>query len=244
MDPNQAQQILNDMNAGKIVWDDNLRAQADNALRGGGGGSDPYSSLINAITSMIGSPPEPYETKNPFSFDEELARQASTAEYAPYYDEMLADYTSEIERTKTRSTDDLKRTLEFLAGSKEYFVGSARRVLDKAIDSTSKGYAGQNLFFSGARDKDIRELKEEDTITTNEYLRGYDYQKSGAELSNQRTLEDAELKQKIYNRDIERDKQYTIESGILQRKTEAREEYEAGRNKYYQNYPSYYGGLT
>jgi hypothetical protein len=45
----------------------------------------------------------------------------------------------------------------------------------------------------------------------------------------------------MYNRDIEREKKYAIESGVLQRESEVREEYEAGRTKYYDN--AQYGGL-
>ena len=224
-------------------------AAADTKAKGitGGGGSNGggiASEYISSIADLIGKVPEPYETKNPFFFDEQLAREASTAEYAPYYQELLSDYVANIERTKSRSSKDLKRTLDFLGGGKEYFLGRERRLLDKAIKNTSEGYAGRNLFFSGAREKDIRELKEESEEGVSEYMRGYGYKTGEAELTHERTLEDEALKQKFYTRDIEREKKYAVEQGILQRKGETREEYELGRKKYYSQFPAYYGGLA
>ena len=231
--------------AGKVEGD--IRWQMDNpggSYGGSSGGGGVAGDYISSIAGLIGKVPEPYETKNPFFFDEKLAKEASTAEYAPYYQEMLSDYVANIERTKSRSTEDLKRTLEFLGGGKEYFLGRERRLLDKAIKSTSEGYAGKNLFFSGAREKDIKELQQESEAGVGEYMRGYGYKTGEAELAQKRTAEDEELKQRLYTRETEREKKYAVEQGILQRKGETRDEYELSRKKYYSQFPAYYGGLA
>ncbi len=225
------------------LWDDNYHAQQE-ALEKGGGGGDFASSFASSISSIT-----PYEQKagyftDVWSKDEALARESVVAEYSPYYTEKLTDYTSAIEQGKSRSQEDLKRTLEFLAGGKEYFLGTARRVLDKALRASNEGYAGRNLFFSGAREKDIREMKQEDVAQTGEYMRGYGYNTAGAEQTAKRTGEDLALNQKMYTRDIEREKKVAIEAGVLGRRGEAMQEYETGRSKYYSQYPNYYSGVV
>jgi hypothetical protein len=214
---------------------------------GGGGGSidDILSSAVSSMTGFIKAP-KPYETVNPFSFDEELAKQASTAEYAPYYQEMLSDYVTGVERNKSRSQEDLTRTMEQLSAGKEYYMGVERRALDKAMRQTNEGYAGRGLFFSGVKDRDIKELQTESEAQTGNYLKGYEYNVSGAQLGAERTSEDLALEQKMKERDITREQKYAVESGVLQRKQEAKDEYEVGRKKYEQNwymsnYPEYYG---
>ena len=190
---------------------------------------------------------KPYEQVNPFFFDEALAREASTAEYSPYYDELLSDYTSEVQRTSSRSNEDMKTTLEQLAASKDYYVGRERRLLDKATRNTNEGYAGNNLFFSGARERDVKELSTEYMagVGTEEqpgqYLKEYQQNVTGTKLANTRTQEDLTTKQSNFTRDITREKQYGIEQGVLARKGEVRDEYEQSRKNYYNQY--YLGGM-
>lgn len=230
-------------------WDQN-GANADFQAKGGqagsqtssGGGSaddlvNKYKEYFTGLISQI----KPYDEVNPFAFDEQLAKQASTAEYSPYYNEMLTDYTSQVERTKSRSQEDLTKTLEQLQAGKEYYMGTERRVLDRALDSTNKGYAGQNLFFSGAREKDIGQLKTDYAAQTGEYTRQYGTNVAQAQQTAQRTTEDVNTAQSQYGRDTERSKQYAIESGVLQRKTEAVNQYEMGRKKYYESQGVYTG---
>lgn len=246
-----AQDLVNAGFYGYAGWSD-AAAEADfNATGGAGkGGFSSYgtSSLDGILQSAIDpyvsyfKASKNYETENPFFFDEELARSASTAEYAPYYDDMLTDYTTTIENTKSRSQEDLKTTLERLSASKEYYVGRERRLLDKSMRSTNEGYAGNNLFFSGARERDIKELEGEYMagIGTEEqpgyYLKSYATNVGEAKRDSSRTLADATIQQNIYNRSWESSKKSAIEGGVLQRESETREEYEEGRKKYYEDW--------
>lgn len=247
-----AQQLVNMGYTGYAGWDD-AGANADFNATGGSGkggpsGGDGGSSVddilnnaISAITSMVPKPVKPYDEVNPFFFDEELARTASVAEYTPYYQEMLTDYISKVETTKSRSEQDMTRTLEQLEAGKEYYMGTQRRLIDKAVKNVNEGYAGRGLFFSGARPKDIGELQTEYEAENKNYLTNFQYQKTGAELQKRRTTEDVDLASKLYTRDVEREKKSAIEGGVLQRKSEVRDEYEASRQKYYDN--ANYGGL-
>jgi len=211
---------------------------------GDGGGTsvdDILNSAISAMTALVPKPVTPYDEVNPFFFDEELARRASTAEYTPYYNEMLSDYVTKVETTKSRSEEDMNRTLEQLEAGKEYYMGTQRRLLDRAVKNVNEGYAGRGLFFAGARPKDIGELEKEYDADKQNYLTDYKYQKTGTKLQNQRGLDTLNTEQETYTRDTEREKKYAIEGGVLQRQGEVRDEYEASRQKYYDN--ANYGGL-
>ena len=203
---------------------------------GGGGGSanDYMTGAINTIASSFKSV-TPYETVNPFSFDAALVKQASTAEYSQYYDEMLKDYTSAAERNISRSVEDQQKTLDQLAAGKDYYTGVERRLLDKTINTTNKGYAGNGLFFSGAREKDVRLVNEAYNASTGNYETNYQYNVGQAKTLAQRTQENVNTAKSMYARDTERAKTTAIEQGVLQRKSEALQQYEAGRNAYYDN---------
>ena len=59
---------------------------------GGGGGGDYMDAstiLQNSISAILTGIKKvtPYEQNNPFLFDEEFARTATTAQYSPYYSE-------------------------------------------------------------------------------------------------------------------------------------------------------------
>lgn len=202
-----------------------------------GGSSSGSSILQNAINSFLPffNKIQPYEQNNPFAFDEKLARDAATAEYSPYYKELLTDYTSNIEKTKSRSQEDLQTTLEKLNAGKEYYTGAERRALDTSLRNTNEGYAGRGLFFSGVRGRDLKELQTESNARVGNYLQNYDYSVNQAKTNEGRTIVDANTALQQYTRDTERDKKYAIENAVLTRRGEAIDEYNIKKNAYYQN---------
>jgi len=224
-------------------WDANsARADINNGgwqnkewITGGSSGSNVDSILSNSISAITGgiNKADVYENKNPFSFDEALARQAATAEYSPYYTRTLQDYTQNVQKKTTRSAEDLKSTLNFLAGSKEYFTGTNRKVLEQSLRNTAQGYEGKGLYMSGASKRDLQDIQEENKSKVSEYERGYQEDVRSAKLGDTRTSEDLAYELGQTTRDIGEQQKYAIESGVLTRKNEAREEYSAARQKYY-----------
>jgi hypothetical protein len=207
-------------------------SQTTSSSSGGNSATDVLNQSISTITDMFKNIPE-YSTVNPFSFDEALAKTAATAEYSPYYDQMLSDYTSTVERTKSRSQEDLTKTLDQLAAGKEYYMGTERRLLDRTIDNVNKGYAGQGLFFSGAKQKDINQINTEYGAQTGEYNRQYQYNVGQAQTAATRTGQDIATASSMYSRDVGQAKTAAIEQGVLQRQSEAVQQYEIRRQKYY-----------
>ena len=198
------------------------------------GVGDIASQYIASVTAPL-KKIQPYNQVDPFAFDEALAREASNKEYAPYYQEQLTNYVQKMDTTTKRSAEDLKNTLSFLSGSKDYYVGTERKLLDEAMKNSNEGFAGRGLFFSGARERDIQKLKEESGSKMSEYMRGYDYNTGQAQTANTRTGEDVALNTSLYQTDINRQQKAAIEGGVLQRKSEAVQDYEMKRNNYYEN---------
>ena len=216
-------------------------------FQGGGSANDYMSNSINSYMSMIEALPR-YDEANPFAFDEALAREASTAEYAPYYAELLSDYTSDVEKTKSRSGSDLQDTLKQLQAGREYYTGQQRRAVDKAIKGSNEGYAGRGLYMSGARGQEADRLEGEfqkaygpEGYQTGQYLAN----EKKAQTGYNRGIEDVNTAAQRYGRENKRAQDYAIEGGVLDRKGEYITEYESGRKDYYQNQipGGYYTGI-
>jgi hypothetical protein len=217
------------------VWDDNYFSQQQSGGSGSSGSSvdDLLNSYSSAVSDMI-KPLTPYSEVNPFSFDEALATQSATAEYDPYYKQLLSDYTSQTQTTLSRSQQDLQTTLKNLAAGKEYYTGEQRRALDASIKSTNEGYAGRGLFESGAKTQDLNKINTEYAATTGEYNREYLANVDTATTGQQRTQQDINTATSNYTRDLNQSEQTAIAGQVQTLKSEALSEYQAGENTYYQ----------
>jgi len=209
-----------------------------------GGGSEDYMTIAKNFADAIAANVKkvtPYGDVNPFSFDEALATESATKEYSPYYARLLTDYTQNVERTKSRSAEDLKTTLDQLSAGKEYYTGVQRRALDTATRNTNEGYAGNGLFFSGVRERDIKQLQTENTALVGNYMNTYKYNTGQAETGNQRTIENQDVALSQYSRDTGEAQKAAIAGQVQTQKTEALNEYGLKQKDYYANeFGSYY----
>lgn len=208
---------------------------------GGGGGLTAESfaeSLLKAQEETIKRETqflEQYTAKNPFIFDEELAKKSATQEYAPYYSELLSDYISDLDlkRETTRGEADLLTTLQKLDKS------GRTRAYEQAVSKAQEGFAGQGMFFSGIRQR-AEGLEE---VGYKEGLKGSEARYGEAQAGLGRTLEGYDISQQRQERDIGREQKYAIEGGILQRKKEATAQYYTPLEQaYYRQFPSASGG--
>ena len=246
---------------GYAGWNDSAAIEADFRATGGagkggssssgggssgssGGGAEDYMTIAKNFATAIAANVKkvtPYGDVNPFSFDEALATESATKEYSPYYARLLTDYTQNVERTKSRSAEDLKTTLDQLSAGKEYYTGVQRRALDTATRNTNEGYAGNGLFFSGVRERDIKQLQTENTAQVGNYMNTYKYNTGQAETGNQRTIENQDVALSQYSRDTGEAQKAAIAGNVLQRKNEALNEYGLKQKDYYSTeFGSYY----
>lgn len=187
-------------------------------LAGGGGASDPYAGLPSAeevanavIAAVVESLPEvPKVADTPFEFDEELAREASTAEYSPFYAEKLDEFLTDIETTRSRGGAEEKKLLEDLTVERDI------------------GLAERGLTYSGEKKRVLGEELTAETASPVGFVRNLQRQARDVGLSTKQLMEDLSTQAFRGERDIEREKGVAIEQGVLQRRGEALESYLSG----------------
>ncbi len=189
---------------------------------GGGGQTDPAKIAQDFADSLMKAQAETikrqtqfldqYTASNPFVFDEALAKQSATAEYQPYYTELLNDYVKSVDLNKetTRGASSLLTTLQKMDS------GARTNAYDRAVRQAQEGFAGQGMFFSGIKDRAIGEKtvdyqgdQNRSNVVAAEQQAGYG-----------RTLQGYDVAQANKTRDVGREQQYAIEGGILQRQKE------------------------
>lgn len=126
MDAARARQIIQDMDAHKIVWDDNLRAQANNALKSGGGGG------LNIPA---------------FSFDYAQAEAEARAKLEPYYAQKLADAKGDVERAKRLIEEDYARGMRTSEEDKASQLASDTATAKEETQSLLEGLNKRGLLF-------------------------------------------------------------------------------------------------
>lgn len=190
---------------------------------------------IKSIANMMPEAPPKYSEVNPFYFDEQAAEEISTAEFEPYYDEILSDYLSDVSTTKERIGEDKTKMVAELQSQEDYFVERNEKNLDRLMRGIKEGYSGKGLYFSGFKERDIAETQEESKAGLQDYLRKSDYDVAKTELGAQRQLEDIAKGTTRFQRDTGREKTAAITGNILKQKGEKLSQYNLGMKEYYQN---------
>lgn len=196
--------------------------------QGGAGGSF-VDNLMDSITSDVEdqiSYLEQYTEDNPFIFDEELAKISATEEYEPYYSELLEDYLGSVELRRETIEDDKKLQAEL----QQYSEGKASRDFTKAVTQAEEGFAGQGMFFSGNKARDIGEKKVESVAAGEGRQAQFTHEKAGLERRGTALAEEERIK----TRNLGREQEEAIEGGISQRRGEAISQYNVPFTQSYQ----------
>lgn len=179
---------------------------------------------------------EQYTEENPFVFDEELARRSVTAEYEPYYTELLEDYVQDIDRQRETVQDEAG----LLSTLKRIDLSEQSRAYTNAVESAKEGFAGQGMFFSGIKSKNLGQR---------EIARGEEQEETAARYGTQeRALERRErgldIKESRERRRLGREQQEQVESGILSREREAQTQYYTPLTQaYFRRFPTSSGSV-
>ena len=160
---------------------------------------------------------EQYQTENPFAFDEQLAKQSATAEYEPYYAELLEDYLSGMELKKETVQDEKK----LLGELNRIQTGEATRAYERAVSQAEEGFAGQGMFYSGIKKKAMGEREVEYGAQEKERTERYGVEERGLE----RQTTALGLEEEVKRKELERGQQEAVETGVLQRRGEAMTQY-------------------
>lgn len=173
-----------------------------------------------------------YDEKNPFTFDEALARASAKERFDPYYDSELNDFVTGISRQRERGTQDEEKLRQEISTDTEKYVGRAARDLNDAIQASNEGYAGAGLFFSGQRTRREGQIG----IKGNEAIS--DIQTEGqrkideSQTRQGRLLEDLASSEATGRRKLAADKETAILGDIEGQRKEQLQQRELGRQQY------------
>lgn len=145
-----------------------------------------------------------YDKNNPFIYDDVLKQEIAKAgtRLDPYYIQTLNDYTRGIDLTKSRSTEDLRKTLANLTSDISSYTETTKNNLADALEKSRQGYADVGLYFSGNEARNVAKTGLDTNNTLNEYTRGKQTSMDTATTSDQRAQQDANLKLGQFQRDI------------------------------------------
>ena len=154
---------------------------------------------------------------NPFAFDELLAEESATAQYEPYYSELLEDYLSGVNLQRETIQDERK----FLTELNVLKGGESERAYKRAITEATEGFAGEGMFYSGIKKRALGAGEVE--YKAGEEKRELGYQAGVGRLG--RREEALQLGETTERRDIGRAEEEAIAGGVLTRKGEAERQY-------------------
>lgn len=179
-------------------------------------GSTPTSSVpLDAtgqyLADTIGKLDEKYfakikefNTNNPFVYDDVLKQEITKAgtRLDPYYKQQLDDYTRGIDLQKTRSLEDRNKTLSNLNADLDSYKEETKNNLMDALEKSRQGYADVGNYFSGAQAKNTAKVGITADDALDKYTRGKKESMDTATLTDQRNVEDANLKQSLFERSV------------------------------------------
>lgn len=205
--------------------------------------ADPYfatqsvniDDYIKAIQDTLPAPPEEYLKANPFYFDEQSAREVSTAEFSPYYDEMLSDYLGDIKLTSEKNRGDATRILADLDKQKELFMQKNGTDFEKTIRGIKEGYSSKGLYFGGENMRTQVEAQKDNANQLEGYMNTYGNKVGQTQAEDTYAQTQSQIAGQQKARDIGRQKVSDIYGGVQTQKNEAIDEYLYGMQTYYKN---------
>lgn len=185
-----------------------------------------FQALQNEVVQRYGE----YTAGKPFRVDEVLAEKTANAkeQIDPYYDQILGDYLTGVQRKIQRGTDDTKLLLGELDASTASYNESAQNTLDKAIETADKGYAEAGLFGSGDQLRAEGQATQAVGADVVDYNRKAAYQKNQANTALNRTVEDTNLDRNSYVTNLEQNRLTDTSSRAAQLTKEAGQQYIQG----------------
>lgn len=161
---------------------------------------DAMFKLDDAYFSKI----KDFNKNNPFVYDDVLKQEITKAgtRLDPYYMQQLNDYTRGIDLQKSRSAEDMRKTLSTLTADMESYSKESKQALDTALEKSRQGFADVGNYFSGAMAKETAKTGLDSNQQLSEYTRGKEDSMDASRLTNERNLQDYGLKQKLFERSV------------------------------------------
>lgn len=166
-----------------------------------------FDSILDAMNKkneqFIGKIKE-FDEKNPWVYDEILAEEmAKTGQRLdPYYKQTLDDFLTSINRKRTRSLEDERRTLSEISMDTQDYTKENKLALEDALEKSREGYADAGLYSSGVRMRAEGRLGVDSQDTLADYTKGQERRVGDLKLKTSREFEDYATTQGEFERDV------------------------------------------
>jgi hypothetical protein len=187
---------------------------------------DSFKKLQDEVRQKWGD----YTAGNPFKVDDVLAAKTKEAseQIDPYYNELLGDYLTGVQRKVSRGVDDTRDLVSELSASTAAYSEQTQLNLDSALESAEKGFIDSGLIGSGDHLRTEGRLMQSTNSELSDYMRKADYQKKQLETGLSRNLEDINLSKKGYVSDLERNRFTDVQNRAGQLTKETGQQYIRG----------------
>lgn len=189
---------------------------------------DSFQKLQDEVVKKFGE----YRSGKPFNVDEVLAEKTKAAaeQIDPYYNQILGDYLTGVQRKIDRGVNDTKDLLSELSSSVSSYTEKAANVLSNAIEQADKGYADSGLFGSGDQMRAEGQSTQQIQGDVADYMRKSDLQRNQLTTGLNRNIEDINLDKKNYVTNLEQNRYTDTQTRAGQLTKEAGQQYIQGFN--------------
>lgn len=140
--------------------------------------------------------------KNPFAFDEAMAREAANTKYKEYYQETLDDFVKPLQEKITRSSEDQTRILTELVRRREFGESTKLKQITAGLETAKGGFAGKGLLSSGIGQRAVSQWDIGQKGQLQDFLAQSKANEKTSELGFQREQADYQTNIDQKNRDI------------------------------------------
>jgi hypothetical protein len=209
---------------------------------GGSVSGNPADDLISAVRQSTLEFFKPFEEaagrskefdeKNPFAFDEALAKASAQKRFDPFFDAELNEFITGVERQRSRTIQDEEKLRRELSITSDQFVGRAKRNLEETLRASREGFAGAGLFQSGRRTREEGLARIEEGESTGDFLRSQRLRGEESGLRQTRMGEDIDLKRKREERLLGARRETALRTDIETQRGEAQQQREFERQQF------------
>lgn len=173
-----------------------------------------------------------FDEKNPFSFDEALARSSAEERLDPYYKAELGTYIQGVETARGRTAQDEEKIRNELGVSIERTQTDTERFLDRAVRASEEGFAGDNIFSSGERLAGTGQQRVDTQFKLDDFVQGANSQIQDSTLRQTRRIQDLNSGARDFQRRLTAEKETSILSDVNQQKSDRLRKRELDRQSY------------
>lgn len=191
---------------------------------------DLWTNRFNEYNAKV----KEFDEKNPFNFDQVLVEEKAkaTQRFDPYYNQTLGDFITGIERKRSRSIEDERTILKETQADVDYYQGREGINLQNALEQSREGFADSGLYGSGKQLRAGGQLEEESGSRIDNFMAGTEKRIDRTKQLRTRLEEDLTLEEKLKRRDLEKEKEYNVESAGLSGRLERQQQREFERQQY------------